>query len=165
MFTATPPIEPIEPAYHVRILNDEQLQRFQTATLQILERTGIHCPSTRALNLYAEHGAEVDFDSQIVRLPAQVIFDAMAHAPRHYTMGGRSEAFDLDLSRSYFIGDALCDIATGLAVGCRPILVLTGLGQQQLPRLIEEGYSSYRVAADLMEAVELILAGEGYGHG
>jgi trimethylamine--corrinoid protein Co-methyltransferase len=99
MFTPTPPIEPIEPAYRIRILDDDQLDRFEAATLQILERTGIHCPSKRALGIYAEHGAEVDFDRQIVRLPAQVVFDAMAHAPRHYTMGGRSEAFDLDLSR------------------------------------------------------------------
>lgn len=68
-----------------------------------------------------------------------------------------AERFDLDLPRSYLIGDALCDIAVGLAVGCRPILVLTGQGREQLPRLVEEGYNGYHVATDLMEAVELIL--------
>jgi trimethylamine--corrinoid protein Co-methyltransferase len=51
------------------------------------------------LKIYAEHGAEVEFENQIVKLPADVILDALAHAPRHYTMGGRSEAFDLDLSK------------------------------------------------------------------
>ena len=76
-----------------------------------------------------------------------------------------AERFDLDLPRSYLIGDALCDIAVGLAVGCRPILVLTGQGREQLPRLVEEGYSGYHVTADLTEAMELVLGGEGYGHG
>jgi trimethylamine--corrinoid protein Co-methyltransferase len=99
MFSETPPIEPLVPAYHLRILSDEQLEKFKSGAFQILEKTGFHCPSERALKIYAEHGAEVEFETQIVKLPADVILDALAHAPRHYTMGGRSEAFDLDLSK------------------------------------------------------------------
>lgn len=99
MFSETPPIEPLAPAYHLRILSDEQLEKFKSSAFQILEKTGFHCPSERALKIYAEHGAEVEFENQIVKLPADVILDALAHAPRHYTMGGRSEAFDLDLSK------------------------------------------------------------------
>jgi trimethylamine--corrinoid protein Co-methyltransferase len=99
MFTQTPLIEPITPAYHVRILTDQQLEQFKAGTFQILERTGIRCPSERALKIYAEHGAAVDFENQIVRLPPDVILDALAQAPRHYTLGGRSRPFDLDLSK------------------------------------------------------------------
>jgi D-glycero-D-manno-heptose 1,7-bisphosphate phosphatase len=68
-----------------------------------------------------------------------------------------AERFALDLPHCYVIGDALGDIAAGLAVGCRSILVLTGKGREQLPRLVEEGYSGYHVVADLTEAVKLIL--------
>jgi len=68
-----------------------------------------------------------------------------------------AERFDLDLTRSYAIGDALCDIAAGLAAGCCPILVLTGLGRQELVCLKAQGYDGYRVARDLREAVEWIL--------
>ncbi|TET97921.1 MAG: hypothetical protein E3J30_07690, partial [Anaerolineales bacterium] len=99
MFSETPPIEPIAPAYHLRILSDEQLEKFKSSAFQILEKTGFHCPSERALKIYAEHGAQVDSKKQIVKLSSDVILDALAHAPRHYTMGGRSEAFDLDLSK------------------------------------------------------------------
>jgi trimethylamine--corrinoid protein Co-methyltransferase len=99
MFNKTPPIEPITPAYHLRILSDEQLEQFKSSTFQILENTGFHCPSERALKIYAEHGAQVDFEDQIVKMSADVVLSALAHAPRHYTMGGRSEAFDLDLSK------------------------------------------------------------------
>ena len=99
MFSETPPIEPLTPAYHLRILSDEQLEKFKSGAFQILEKTGFHCPSERALKIYTEHGAEVDSENQIVKLSADVILDALAHAPRHYTMGGRSEAFDLDLSK------------------------------------------------------------------
>lgn len=68
-----------------------------------------------------------------------------------------AERFELDLSRSYLVGDALTDIAAGLAVGCRPILVLTGRGREGIARLRAQGYDGYRVAADLEEATKWIL--------
>jgi len=98
MISQTPPIEPIVPAYRVRILSDEQLETFKSNTFTILEETGFHCPSERALKIYAEHGAVVDFDTQIVKLSPDVVLEALSHAPRYYTLGGRTEAFDLDLS-------------------------------------------------------------------
>ncbi len=99
MVSQTPQIEPIVPAYRVRILSDEQLEKFKSNTFTILGETGFHCPSERALKIYAEHGAVVDFDTQIVKLSPDVILEALSHAPRYYTMGGRTEAFDLDLSK------------------------------------------------------------------
>jgi trimethylamine--corrinoid protein Co-methyltransferase len=96
-YSETPPLQPIVPSYHLRILSDEQLDQLKSATLKILEETGIHCPSDKALNIYAEHGAHVDFESQIVKLPPDVVLDSLSHAPRYYTMGARSPAHDLNL--------------------------------------------------------------------
>ena len=93
----TPPLQPITPTYRLRILSDEQLAQLKAATLEILAEIGFHCPSSKALAIYAEHGAAVNFDSQIVKLSADVVLEAMSHAPRHYTLGARSEAFDLKL--------------------------------------------------------------------
>jgi len=99
MYSETPPIQPIKPAYRIRILTDEQLEQFKANTFEILEKTGVHCPSERALKIYAEHGAKVNFETQLVKLSPDVILEALSHAPRYYTMGGRTEAFDLDLSK------------------------------------------------------------------
>jgi len=93
----TPHIQPIKPQYHLRILSDEQLANMKSATLEILAEVGIHCPSQRAKDIYAENGAQVDFDSHVVKLPPDVVIEAMSHAPRYYTMGARSEAHDLKL--------------------------------------------------------------------
>ena len=97
MPTDTPPLQPITPAYHLRVLSDEQLATLKSATLEILDEVGVHCPSHKALHIYAEHGARVDFVSQIVKLPPDVALDAISHAPRFYTMGARQPAFDLKL--------------------------------------------------------------------
>ena len=65
MYSKTPPIEPIKPAYRVRILTDEQLEKFKTNTFEILEKTGVHCPSERSLKIYAEHGGDVDLKTKL----------------------------------------------------------------------------------------------------
>jgi trimethylamine--corrinoid protein Co-methyltransferase len=97
MASITPSLQPIIPKYHVRILEDEQLNQLQSATLEILEQVGIHCPSQKALDIYAEHGGEVNFSSQVVKLPRQVVLESLSHAPRFYTMGARDPSFDLRL--------------------------------------------------------------------
>jgi len=97
MHSETSDLEPIVPKYHLRILSDEQLEDLKSATLQILDEVGIHCPSEKALDIYAGSGARVDHDTQIVKIPPEVVLDAMSHAPRFYTMGARKEAFDLNL--------------------------------------------------------------------
>jgi trimethylamine--corrinoid protein Co-methyltransferase len=96
-YSETPKLQPIVPSYRLRILSDEHLATLRSATLEILEEVGIHCPSERARTIYAEHGAQVDGNTQVVRIPPEVVIESMSHAPRYYTMGARSEAHDLRL--------------------------------------------------------------------
>jgi trimethylamine--corrinoid protein Co-methyltransferase len=102
MHSKTPELQPIVPAYRLRILSDEQLEQLKSATLEILEGTGIHCPSEKALSIYAEHGAQVDFESKIVKLSSDVVLDCLSHAPRYYTMGARLASHDLKLDGTAF---------------------------------------------------------------
>jgi len=103
----TPALQPIRPAYHIRLLEDPQLAMLREGTLGILERVGVHCPSQRARSIYREHGATVDDGTGIVRLPPALVLKAMAHAPRHFTLGGRRPEYDavLDGSAMYVATD------------------------------------------------------------
>jgi trimethylamine--corrinoid protein Co-methyltransferase len=110
-FDQTPLIQPITPAYHLHILSEAQLGQLKSATLEVLQETGVHCPSEAALKIYAEHGAQVDFEAQIVRLPAELVLEAMSHAPRFYTMGARSPAHDLKLDgKSFYCATDGCGV-------------------------------------------------------
>ncbi len=40
--------------------------------------------------------------------------------------------FDIDLTQAFFVGDKLSDVRAARAVGCQPILVLTGNGRQTM---------------------------------
>jgi trimethylamine--corrinoid protein Co-methyltransferase len=100
--SATPPLRPIRPARHARFLDDGQIADLRSATLEILEDVGVHCPSGPVRALYAEHGAQVDEAREVVRLPADVVTGAMARAPRGYLMGARDPGFDLVLDGTAF---------------------------------------------------------------
>lgn len=67
-----------------------------------------------------------------------------------------AQDLDIDLSRSYMIGDKLADVEAGINAGCTSIMVLTGYGGADSARL-PEGVKAY---VDLLSAVEAILLEE-----
>jgi trimethylamine--corrinoid protein Co-methyltransferase len=99
-----PNIKPIRPKFHLDVLSADQLAEIKSATLHILEHVGVLFPSERALRIFAEHGAQVDMEGQVVRLSPDLVLEAMSHAPRSYTLSGRAEGTDLllDGMASYF---------------------------------------------------------------
>ena len=64
--------------------------------------------------------------------------------------------YNIDLSKSWMIGDTTMDIQTGVNAGMRTALVLTGDAGQDKKYDVQ----SNLVGKDLLEAVELILAAE-----
>jgi len=97
MFSETPLLQPIKPREHFHIVDEEQIQTLANGTLEILSETGVHCPSEKCLKIYAEHGADVDFENQIVRLKPDLVTASLSTAPRYYNMGARSPAHDIHL--------------------------------------------------------------------
>ncbi len=61
--------------------------------------------------------------------------------------------FDIDLSKSYFVGDRECDIRTGQNVGIKTILVRTGYGLEDENKDLHPNY----IAENLCDAVEILL--------
>lgn len=106
-------ITPIRPKHRWRILDDEELVRLSDATFEILSEVGVHFPLQRALDLFAENGAEVDSQTQIVKLPPDLIERALACAPRYFGLGGRDPRYDFHLHE----GASFC--ATD---GCMPFV-------------------------------------------
>lgn len=108
-----PAVEPIRTDHRVQFLSEEQLDRIQEATLQILEDTGVKFPSVKALSLFADHGAQVDHDTQIVRIPRDLVYKALSTVPRYFNVGARVPSCDFHLEDgvSYFCTDG-CGVET-----------------------------------------------------
>jgi trimethylamine--corrinoid protein Co-methyltransferase len=82
-------IQPIKSKWKLSILEESDLRAIDESALIILEEVGVHMPLERALRIYADTGAKVDFSNQIVRIPHDLVKNNMAKAPRHYVLAGR----------------------------------------------------------------------------
>jgi len=67
---------------------------------------------------------------------------------------------NLDIKKSYMVGDKVDDILFGLNINAQPILVLTGFGLESLVKIKERGISPAYIASNLLGAVNWILQKE-----
>ncbi|HEB31650.1 MAG TPA: hypothetical protein ENI15_12375 [Spirochaetes bacterium] len=89
------PIE-VSPEMKIKVLTDEKMEKIHQATLAVLEESGIKFPSQKALKIFADAGARVDFSKQIVKFPPDLLTSSLSKAPRAFTMASRCSS-DLDL--------------------------------------------------------------------
>ncbi|MFT4715710.1 MAG: trimethylamine--corrinoid protein Co-methyltransferase [Paracoccaceae bacterium] len=80
-------------------LSDDEIKYVHEASLEILEETGVLVRNEKARKRFAEHGAIVDHDTQIVRIPAKVVERYRRMVPPTITLRGRDPAFDLTFPR------------------------------------------------------------------
>ncbi len=113
MSVERPPIEPIRPDFKFQFQSKAQLDQLQEATLDILANIGVKFPSEQALAIFADHGAQVDRRSQIVKIPPDLVRRAMAAVPRYFSLGARDPACDFRLQEgvTYFTTDG-CGVET-----------------------------------------------------
>ena len=80
------------PELHTRpslnVLSKDQIEQIHMATLEVLERTGVQITHLRALELLDGAGANVDGDR--VRIPAQIVEDAINTSPSCFVLGKRN---------------------------------------------------------------------------
>jgi len=113
-------IQPIKSKLKISILDDQEIDQINQNTRTVLEEVGIKFPSEKALKIFADVGANVDFEDQIVKIPADLLDKYLATSPRTYTMAGQRPDLDVhvgDGKGTYFYcsGEApkIVDFETG----------------------------------------------------
>ena len=82
--------------------------------------------------------------------------DCDCRKPKPGMIDRAAKTHDLDLTRSYIIGDRMIDVQTGYAAGVTPILVLTGYGKDELELCRKNHIPVPYAAEDLSDAVRYI---------
>ena len=100
MYSETPDIISIPSHFKAEVLTQKELDHLREQTLVLLDEVGVHFPSQKALEIFADHGARVDMKSKIVRISPELVTKAMGTAPRAFVLGGREKRFDLFLDGS-----------------------------------------------------------------
>jgi trimethylamine--corrinoid protein Co-methyltransferase len=116
----TSPIKSItNPRLKLDILSPEDVDKIHNATLEIIEKTGVRFPSSKALEIWKAHGADVDDDTMIVKASGELIEEAIRKCPPVYPLAARVESQDLLLDGNHvYVGTDGCgvqiiDIETG----------------------------------------------------
>ena len=89
------------------------------------------------------------------RPPYRVTCDC--RKPRPGMLMNAAQDLDIELKRSFVIGDKVSDLEAGAAVGCKSILVLTGYGQEFKRKLKHLSFQPTHVAKDILDACRWIV--------
>ena len=78
-------------------LTDGELGDIHQATLDVLENTGVYVEADAALEVFDGAGAEIDRQNKIVKIPPQMVEDAIQSAPSKILLAGRDPKHDKEL--------------------------------------------------------------------
>ena len=97
---------------------------------------------------YCPHHPEIGFDGEVKELK----IDCDCRKPKIGLLLEAEKEFNIDLEKSYLIGDGTVDILTGKKAGCKTILVKTGYRGKDGKFIVKSNFT----AENLLEAAELI---------
>ena len=87
----------VGPHRRVQVLSSDEVRRIHETSLDLLQTIGVMYHSRRALDVLAEHGAHVDYETTVAKLPPETVERALETLPRSFVLGGRTPAYDLPL--------------------------------------------------------------------
>ncbi|UCC41873.1 MAG: HAD family hydrolase [Candidatus Aminicenantes bacterium] len=130
----------------------------------LIQEKDLHLIHKKLKDTFAEHNIYFDgiyycphyLSSSIARYNK----DCLCRKPNPGRAIQAAADLNIDMKKSYMVGDKVEDVLFGLNIQAKPILVLTGFGQKSLPILEEKGIKPAHVASTLLDAVNWILERE-----
>ena len=102
-------------------------------------------------------GGRID---RVIYCPHQPEDNCECRKPKPGMLLQAAQEMNIDLTGSYFVGDAATDLIAARQVGCQAFLVLTGRGFQQLAPALQSVGGQFTITRNLMGAATHILASE-----
>jgi len=130
-------------AQFFQVLSGDEVESVHEASLRILSEVGLKFIDETALRILDEAGAEVDFKTEIVKMPSSLVEEMVRKAPRRFTLCALNPEKDLNIDgyHTYF--------GTGNALN-----ILEGKGSR---RILKEDLKRYMRLADALEHVDFCV--------
>ncbi|HSR21859.1 MAG TPA: trimethylamine methyltransferase family protein, partial [Anaerolineales bacterium] len=80
-----------------QVLSQSEREAIHEQSLRILEEIGVQIRSRKARAILKQHGASGDSDSGVIRLPRELVAQALTTAPGSFTLGARVPEHDVPL--------------------------------------------------------------------
>lgn len=86
----------------LRFLDKDEEDLIHNLSLEVLNDIGVKIPSKQALEMLADAGAVVDFNTEIAKFSESMVKEALSRAPKSFTIGARDPKYDVKLpTRTY----------------------------------------------------------------
>ena len=72
-------------------ITDEECLRIHHAAVRVLEEGGMRCDDERAAKMFEAAGCTLEQGGALIKIPEQVIMDALAKCPSTFTLHGRND--------------------------------------------------------------------------
>lgn len=76
----------------LELLSERQKDLIHSSSLHLIENCGIVIPDARLLRLLREHGAEIDFDTNICKLPRPLVEEFVKKSPMKIVLNARDSS-------------------------------------------------------------------------
>lgn len=83
--------------FKAKILSEAEIERIHRHSLRLLSEVGVRYNSEKALHILGSHGAKVDWEAKLARIPAELVEYAISLAPKAFVLGARNPAYNLVL--------------------------------------------------------------------
>lgn len=103
----------------LRLLKPEDIEKIHETSMRILEEVGMKIKSAEARKIFAAHGAQVDKETDVVKIPRKLVEGAIKKAPSKVILYGQDAKNDLHLekTRTHFGTGGTVLYALDLATG------------------------------------------------
>jgi len=127
------------------LVSEGDLAEIHTRLRELLSRGGAHLDWIGHCPHHPDHG------------PTELRRVCDCRKPRPGLLQRAAAELDIDLTRSWMVGDSARDLEAGRAAGCHPILVGTGNGARTLEAMGTDQRKPLSAAPDFQGVVDLIL--------
>jgi trimethylamine--corrinoid protein Co-methyltransferase len=84
-----------------QVLSLSEQELIHKKSIEILETVGISFPDESVLSMLERNGAVIDWDKQVAKISETMVIQALASAPKEFTLGARNPGNDLLLPSTY----------------------------------------------------------------
>jgi trimethylamine--corrinoid protein Co-methyltransferase len=81
-----------------QVLSQDERSQVHERTLSVLAKTGVRVETAQGRQILKDAGAEVDENTDIVRLPRALVEESLRLAPKEFTLGARRPGWDLTMN-------------------------------------------------------------------
>ncbi len=151
------------------VLSKDDVDRIHQAALSELERVGVKIGTARGRRLLASGGAKVDDATQVVKIPSELVEEAIARTAKRIVLCGRDpkQDADLDLEHVHICNDGNGPITVDFETGERRLSTAEDLAKSaRVSNALENLHvfwpmvTSQDVPADLRTYVDLKVSFE-----